>query len=114
MICPWFANSSPAPGPFVFCDLPWAPLYLLVIALLHPMLGAFSFIAMLAIAAVAIFNDHWTRAPIGAHQRSQALAGRMAEESAGKIESATALGMVSVLRDRWRRMIDDVLNHQTA
>src|SRR4051812_29591886 len=33
-------------GPFVFCDLPWAPLYLLVIVLLHPMLGAFSFIAM--------------------------------------------------------------------
>ena len=73
-------------GPFVFCDMPWAPIYLLVIFLLHPTLGVFSLVAMLLIAAVAIFNNQWTRAPIGAAQRSQALAGRVAEESASKIE----------------------------
>lgn len=51
------------PGPFTFFDMPWAPVYLAVIFLLHPVLGFASTVAVVLLAALAILNNRLIRQP---------------------------------------------------
>jgi len=101
------------PGPLIFCDLPWAPVYLAVIFLLHPILGAYAAAAMVIITLLASVTDRWTRDPTAAAQRSALQAIAMGDESRRQVESAQALGMIAILRDRWRKVLNDALDHQT-
>lgn len=101
-------------GPFAFLDIPWAPVYLFVIYLLHPLLCLYSVVAMVILAALMIANDRWTRQPVAAAQKSATAATNLGEESRRQVESATALGMQAILRDRWRTVLNDSLDHQTV
>jgi PrtD family type I secretion system ABC transporter len=101
-------------GPFAFLDVPWAPVYLFVLYLLHPLLCLYSVVAMVILAALMIANDRWTRQPVAAAQKSASAASNLGEESRRQVESATALGMQSILRDRWRSVLNDSLDHQTV
>jgi ABC-type protease/lipase transport system fused ATPase/permease subunit len=42
-------------------DAPWLPVYLIVIALMHPLLGAVAALGALAIAAIAVLTERLTR-----------------------------------------------------
>jgi PrtD family type I secretion system ABC transporter len=101
-------------GPFAFLDIPWAPVYLFVLYLLHPLLCLYSVVAMAILAGITILNDRWTRQPVAAAQKSATAASNLGEESRRQVESATALGMQSILRERWRTVLNDSLDHQTV
>jgi ATP-binding cassette subfamily C protein len=101
-------------GPFAFLDIPWAPVYLFVLYLLHPLLCLYSVVAMAILAGITILNDRWTRQPVAAAQKSATAAANLGEESRRQVESATALGMQSILRERWRSVLNDSLDHQTV
>jgi ATP-binding cassette subfamily C protein len=101
-------------GPSAFLDIPWAPVYLFVLYLLHPLLCLYSVVAMAILAGITILNDRWTRQPVAAAQKSATAAANLGEESRRQVESATALGMQSILRERWRSVLNDSLDHQTV
>jgi len=101
-------------GPFAFLDIPWAPVYLFVLYLLHPLLCLYSVVAMALLAGLTIVNDRWTRQPVAAAQKSANAASNLGEESRRHVESATALGMQTILRERWRTVLNDSLDHQTV
>ena len=92
-------------GPAVIAlfDLPLTPLFVFVLFLLHPLLGAVAVGAALILALLAVFNDLVTRQPSGQ-------AGRLAQEArqwvwAGTRNARTldALGMAGRLLGRWGR-----------
>lgn len=74
------------PGPFAFLDIPWAPVYLFVIYLLHPLLCLYSVCAMVVLSVLTIINDRWTREPSAAAQRSANTATTLGEESRRQVE----------------------------
>src|SRR5205085_4780164 len=45
-------------------DLPWAPIYIAVIFVLHPMLGAFAFGCAIALICMALLNEWVVRPPL--------------------------------------------------
>src|SRR5205807_10606777 len=45
-------------------DLPWAPIYIAVIFLLHPILGAFAFGAAVVLVCMALLNERIVRPPL--------------------------------------------------
>lgn len=89
------------PGPAAFFDVPWTPVYLGLIFLLHPLLGVFALFAAAILAALALANRAFTHdAQIEATQASEG-AHRFADEGRRQAGVITALGMEESLQNLW-------------
>ncbi len=101
------------PAPFSFLDLPWTPIYLFVIFLLHVMLGVAATIAVAILAIFAIINNLITRKHVEKFQQSAHRANLANEETRRNVEIATVLGMMGRLRERWTGSVSESLTSQT-
>jgi PrtD family type I secretion system ABC transporter len=92
-------------GPTIFTlfDLPFAPLYVWVIYLLHPALGALSLLGCLTLVAIAIANEWLTRAPIESALKSNRQAQNRVEEFVRNADAIEAMGMMPAVRQEWQR-----------
>lgn len=96
-------------GLVVLFDAPWAPVYIVVIALIHPLLGLFALVAAILIFGLALINERLTRQPLEEAQKNALRAATLASGQLRNAEVAEALGMVSALRARWSTLQDKVL-----
>jgi ATP-binding cassette subfamily C protein len=101
-----------SPGPFALLDMPWAPVYLLVIYLMHPGLGIVSTLAVALLVAIAYVNDQVTRHHLQQSHRAVRRADVVSEESRANAEVATVLGMLTAIRRRWLAAQDEALDSQ--
>ena len=69
------------PGVLALFDAPWAPLYVLVIYLFHPMLGAVALAGALVMFMLALLNERFSRKPLEAMNLEARKAGRFADQS---------------------------------
>ena len=92
------------PGIVALFDAPWVPIYVLIIFLFHPLLGAIALAGALALLALAYLNEKLSRRPLEAMQLASRRAGRFADQSVGNAEAAAALGMVDNLARGWERL----------
>ncbi|NIC41789.1 type I secretion system permease/ATPase [Aquabacterium sp. A08] len=90
-------------GLFAFFDAPWTPVYLLVIFLLHPWLGAFGLLAAVVLLGLAYLNEKLTATPLGEANQESQRATHYANGSLRNAEVIAALGMLGTLRQRWQR-----------
>lgn len=100
-------------GVFAFLDLPWFPLYLLVIALFNPWLGLFACGGAAVLIALALLNERLSGAPLTAANRSSSAAQGMQSSHFAHPETADAMGMQQYLRQRWLNRHCDSLKEQT-
>ncbi|HEI8462260.1 TPA: type I secretion system permease/ATPase [Morganella morganii] len=100
-------------GIFAFLDLPWFPLYLLVIALFNPWLGLFACGGAVVLIVLALLNERLSGPPLTAANRSSAAAQGMQGSHFAHTEPAEAMGMQQYLRQRWRNRHCDSLKEQT-
>ncbi len=90
-------------------DAPWLLVYVAVVALAHPWLGAAAALAALLMIGLAVLNDLLTRREIEDLQRAASGAQRWIEHAMRNAEVTQALGMGDGVLTRWR-----ALNHQAA
>lgn len=88
-------------GLFAFFDAPWAPIYLIVIYLLHPMLGAMTLVGMLTLTALTWLTNRITREPLADAQKLSMQATNQATNHLRNAEVIESMGMLSNLRRRW-------------
>jgi ATP-binding cassette subfamily C protein len=100
-------------GPFAFLDMPWVPVYLAVIFLMHWMLGVASAIAAAVIFALALTTEFMTRRPLQEATKAQIKATLMTEEGRRNTEALHALGMAGALRERWSKVLQTSLDENT-
>jgi PrtD family type I secretion system ABC transporter len=100
-------------GPFAFLDMPWVPVYLLVIFLMHWILGVASAIAAAVIFVLAVVSERMTRTPLAEATRATIKATLMNEEGRRNAEALHALGMLGVIRERWAKVHQTALDFQT-
>lgn len=100
-------------GPLAFLDMPWTPIYLGVIFLMHSLLGLAALAAAILLAAIAIATEQVTRRHAIESQIAALQANRLAEQCRVNIEAATVLGMVGRLRWRWAGTQERALDSQT-
>jgi PrtD family type I secretion system ABC transporter len=82
-------------------DLPWLPVFLLVIFLFHPLMGAFALGGAIVMLSLAVLNERLTRRSL---ERGQAEARRAAgfiDTAARNAEVVSALGMLEAVTRRW-------------
>ena len=90
-------------GLLALFDAPWVVVYVAVIWLAHPALGAAAAVAALLMLGMALLNDFITRRDIEALQKAAGGAARHLEASLQNAEVAQALGMTGALLARWRQ-----------
>ncbi len=95
-------------------DLPWVPIYIGVIFLLHPALGFFALGSAFVLLFMAIANQWLVREPLAEANRAATRAYSFAEMSLRNAEVVRAMGMVEGLTGRWGRDRNRLLAHQTA
>ncbi|MBC2834454.1 type I secretion system permease/ATPase [Paragemmobacter straminiformis] len=93
--------SSPALVALI--DMPWAPLFLVVIFVFNWVLGVMSVIGGIIIVAIAILNQTRTKVPLARATSAGLHADRAGELLKGEAETIRALGMTGAAFDRWQR-----------
>lgn len=86
---------------FAFFDMPWTPIYLAVIFLLHPWLGLFSLIATVLLLALAVATERSAGPMLDSSNNMLTKANQLAASSMRNAEVIRAMGMLTALRERW-------------
>ncbi len=101
------------PGPAALFDLPWVPLYLGLITLLHPMLGLVTAVGAAFLVLLLLLNEFTTRGPTRQIAQAQASRQRLAEDIRAGGEVVRAMAMEAHLQHRWGMACADVTGAAT-
>jgi len=93
-------------------DVPWLPLFLLIIFLFHPLLGVVAVAGALVMGLLAIMNERTTREPLERAQAQARRAGRLIDANLRNAEVTAALGMLPAVTRHWMAMNDAALRTQ--
>lgn len=86
---------------FAFFDAPWFPVYLLVLFLFHPWLGALALAGAVILLVLAFINERWSKQPLEASSQWASKSNQMATAQLHNADVIEAMGLLSRLRQRW-------------
>lgn len=101
-----------SPQAFALFDLPFAPVFFVLIFLFHPWLGYLALGGMLLLCLIMIANQRASRTPAEDAMRTSAAANRAAELIRVQADTVRSLGMVGSAVARWRRDRDTALESE--
>jgi ATP-binding cassette subfamily C exporter for protease/lipase/ATP-binding cassette subfamily C protein EexD len=99
-------------GVMALFDAPWLPIFLLIIFLFHPLLGAIALAGSALMCLLAYLNERLSRPPLERAQAEGRRAARYIDAAVRNTEVIGALGMLPALTRRWERLNDAVLREQ--
>ena len=105
-----FASGA---GPLAFVDLPWAPIYLGAITLLHPLMGLFALGASVVLLILTAASERAARRPMSLAGRAAARAYQFGEAVTRYGDCARTMGMGETLTGRWRALRGEMLSAQS-
>jgi PrtD family type I secretion system ABC transporter len=100
-------------GALAFIDLPWAPIYLGAIALLHPWLGVYAVGAAIVLLSLTLVSERAARRPMTQAGQVAARAYQFGEAVTRYADCARTMGLGAALTERWRALRGDMLAAQT-
>jgi PrtD family type I secretion system ABC transporter len=100
------------PGVIAIFDAPWVPIFILIIFLFHPLLGAVAIAGAALLVLLTILNEKLSRRAIEAMQTDARIAGRFVDQSLGNAEVVGAMGMVDNVTQDWQEMSRKVMHSQ--
>lgn len=89
------------PGPIALFDLPWMPIYLIFIFLLHPWLGCLSLAGMVILIGLTLLTEKLSKEPARAAQKEAATRQMLAQAGRRNAEVLHAMGLTNRLVERW-------------
>ncbi len=101
-------------GVIALFDAPWLPLFLVLIALFHPLLGVVALVGAALMLLMAVLNERFTRAPLEQVLAAGRRTGRFIDASTANAETVSALGMQRAVTRRWQALNEAALREQSA
>jgi PrtD family type I secretion system ABC transporter len=96
-------------------DAPWLPIFLLLITLFHPILGATALGGAIVMVVLAFLNERLTRVPLERAQTQARQAARFIDVGTRNADVVEALGMAPALSRRWSALNEGALReHRRA
>lgn len=95
-------------------DLIFAPVFIVVVFLIHPILGLTLLVVMAFITGLTLLNQIVVKEETRRAQASENDAGQFARSVMNSSDAVRVLGMVPALGRRWRRLHDAALDWQAA
>lgn len=96
-------------GPFAFFDAPWAPIFIGIVFMMHPLLGMVALGGALVLFALALATEMVTKKPLSEANGHALKAAAFAEASLKNSEVLAAMGMLPGIQRRWRSSQDRAL-----
>jgi PrtD family type I secretion system ABC transporter len=100
-------------GPLAWFDMPFVPLYIAVLFMLHWILGAVSVVAAVIILILALLSERAQRGPQVQATETSMRAQLLTEEARRNVEAMHSLGMKAAWRKRWEKVQSEALDQQT-
>ena len=94
-------NFLASPQVFALFDIPWTPLFVLVIFLLHPALGWFTLVGALVLFLLAVLNELLTRAVVEDCQKASIETQQHLQSMMANSEVIMAMGMMEDVIMHW-------------
>ena len=88
-------------GPTAFFDVPWIPVYLAIVYLLHPVLGLFATFGALLLVCLTLLTDVRTSGPTRAAAKTGSERWAFGEATRRNAEVIRAMGLGGHLQRRW-------------
>jgi PrtD family type I secretion system ABC transporter len=107
-----FRTFITGPGVYFAFDLPWIPLYLLLLFFIHPVLGAVSTIGAMVLLALALINERTTRPSLRQAEESGNRAYAFSENILRHSDVVVAMGMQPAIERQWQASRDSMLASQ--
>ncbi len=106
-------------GPTALFDLPWVPIYLFIVFLLHPVLGLFALFGAIILVTLTLMTEHQTRGPTLSAVSSASERFAFGEETRRNAEVIHALGLGDRMLARWesltaRHVTDQMIANDAA
>lgn len=98
---------------FTLFDIPWTPLFLAVIYILHPLLGMVATAGAVLLIVFALINEKVTRKPLDAANMVNGFSMKFVETARRNAQSVRSMGMVGGVTERWQAFNDTVTKLQT-
>ena len=95
-------NFISTQGLTFFCDSPWVPVFVTIIWLIHPYLGALAAATAVLLLLISLINDAATRPLLRRAGEVNVLATREADATVRNAEVVSSMGMLPALIDRWQ------------
>lgn len=99
------------PGIVSLFDAPWAPIYLAIIFVFHPVLGIVATLGAAALFGLGYLNERLTRTPLDLMSGATRRASRYMDAGLRNAEVTNALGMVGDVVARWEKLNAVVIGH---
>lgn len=98
---------------FAFFDVPWMPIYFLLIFILHPLLGGVAVVGGILVFILGVGTERLTRKRLEMATKLNLHAARFNEATLRNASIVRAMGMVGNISRRWRKINDAVIRLQT-
>jgi len=95
------------PAPVTFFDIPFTPIYIAVIFLLHPTLGWFAIFGAVVVLIIALLAERMTRKPQATSQGYAANSDNFSQSCHAHAETVMSMGMAHDLGRRWVETKDE-------
>ncbi|MFV0475539.1 MAG: ABC transporter transmembrane domain-containing protein, partial [Pikeienuella sp.] len=92
-----------SPAPFALFDMPWAPVFFVIIFYFHWTLGALALCGGALLLAITLLNEWSSRKPVAESQRASAQSEAFSEALRREGETVQALGMRGAALRKWRK-----------
>lgn len=89
-------------GLFAFFDAPWAPFFIIIGFLLHPLIGIIGLVGAVLLFIMALLTDLVSRSPLEQANREAMQANLFAENNLRNAEVLEAMGMLPGIQQRWQ------------
>ncbi len=106
-------NYLTNPGIYALFDVPWAPLYLIIVYFFHPALGIVALLGAAVIFGLSLLQDFLTRKRMGTANLNYSRNRRMVDTALRNAEVVNSMGMASAVCNHWNTVNADVINDQT-
>jgi ATP-binding cassette subfamily C protein PrsD len=90
-------------GPTAFLDMPWMPMFVLVLFLFHPLIGITATVGACAIVAMTLLTERLSRGAAKAAMECSASRQVLADATRQNAEVIRALGMTTRFTARWSK-----------
>jgi len=101
-----------SPAFFALLDIPWAPIFILMIFVFHPMLGWLALSGGVLLIVIAVINQFATFRPVGDANHTGAASNALADSLRAQGEVVRGMGMETAARARWQNLRNMALEAQ--